>query len=429
MNERRHLLTDAALRAALTREPSTESADQLFHALSIAIDRTPQRRVGRFAALWSSWPVGADRSPGQRDVRMVAVMVGLLVALLAGLVVGLVGQIHRLPEPFGLARPGLVAFDSGGHIFVASPDGRDVRQLTSGDATDIQPTWSPNGTRIAYQSLDRASKTVRLILMDPDGRAADVVGTAPAISGLSGSGIGWFRVAWSPDSRRLAYTALVAGASQVMIVDADGGNLRPVGDPALEGQDPTWSPNGTEIAFRGGRFEDDIGIYAMHPDGSSIRRLTPQGGVAGPTDYRVPVWSPRGDLIAYTRTLASGRSHVFLVGAAGGPERDVSAGPDDAWAPAWSPDGRLAWLRSPPFDEHGRFVVDRLDGSDPVALGPTVTSAPTWSPDGRRLMGLVWGLEGVSDHVVLIDLADGTYVDVPASPEPGAQASWQRLAP
>ena len=134
---------------------------------------------------WSPSLPGLPPTTARRRLRAAAFMATL--ALLVGLslaAIALVGSIHRVPPPFGLAKPGLIAFDSGGDIFVSNADGTDRRQLTSGPAIDLMPTWSPDGTRLAFMSLidptdpaNYAKPIEDLVVIDPDGTHRTVVGT------------------------------------------------------------------------------------------------------------------------------------------------------------------------------------------------------------------------------------------------------------
>jgi hypothetical protein len=126
------------------------------------------------------------------------VIVALLIA--SAVTVGLiVGSQHRLPPPFGLAKPGLIAIDPGGHIYVENPDGTGRVQLTSGPDIDTSPAASTAGTSLAYRSRveDNSSS---LIVMSSDGRDRVVVDN-------------WARSGHrlSPDSRRIAFGARIHG--------------------------------------------------------------------------------------------------------------------------------------------------------------------------------------------------------------------------
>ena len=155
MNDSRSpFLSDDLIRVALTRQPPASVSDAVRHDLQSALASTTQQRRQVIVWPWTPRLPGLPPTTARRRLRAVAILA--TIALLVGLclaTLALVGGIHRVPAPFGLAKPGLVAFNSGGDIFVSNIDGTDRRQLTSGPAIDLMPVFSPDGTKIAYLSL------------------------------------------------------------------------------------------------------------------------------------------------------------------------------------------------------------------------------------------------------------------------------------
>ena len=145
---------------------------------------------------------------------------------------------------------------------------------------------------------------------------------------------------------------------------------------------PTFSPDGSQIAFAwgdGSRFSD---LYVKVIGNDKLLRLTHQGIVFG------PAWSPDGRNIAFRRTN-SGDSGVFLISPLGGPERKVApANCFCFWGGRlnWSPDGkRLAFLDHPadsPSDNTVRLMVLSLDSMEslPVKTDCNLVLDPAFSP-------------------------------------------------
>jgi TolB protein len=219
-------------------------------------------------------------------------------------------------------------FGEGGadaDIFVAEPPGGEGRNLTYHPAMEIAPSWSPDGSSIAFS------------------RNADI---------------------WT--------------------MEADGSGRRLVADTGLLDHGPVWLPDG-RIAFfsfpTSGEGPDRF--FTVRPDGSG---LTP---LPWP-DRNVPLsslaWSPDAMRIAFVRYGGPGTSDpvVYVADADWSHERKLASGFD----PAWSPDGRTIALAVPaePCDGAQLAVVD-ADGSDLRALTSGAGTAlwPTWSPDGRRI--------------------------------------------
>ena len=115
-----------------------------------------------------------------------------------------------MPPPFGLAKPGLVAFDSGGDIFVSNADGSGRLQLTSGPAIDLMPVFSPDGTKMVYLSLNDptdpanyATPIEDIVVIDPNGTHRTVVATKHATGSAYDDPYHYADGAtWSPDSTR-----------------------------------------------------------------------------------------------------------------------------------------------------------------------------------------------------------------------------------
>jgi dipeptidyl aminopeptidase/acylaminoacyl peptidase len=434
-------LSDGLIRAAITQDPPDGTVVSLWRDVVLAVGETPQRHRRLVAWPWTPALPGVPTS-GRRHLRRVAI--GALVALLVAssvAIVGLIGSTRRLPPPFGFAKPGLIAFDSGGDIVVSNVDGSGWRQLTSGPGWDVQPTWSPDGTRIAYQSLLTEQRIVELIVMEADGSNRTMIGTKPATVDVSGAvSLDWSRVAWSPDSRSVAYTGLVDGRPEIFVARADGTSLMMIGDPILESQDPAWSPDGGRIAFRGGRFDADRGIYLMNSDGSDVRRLTTTDpNPQSVTDsYFAYFWSPDGRSIAYTTWEPLYAQQIWVVNVDDGVARSISDTSSYNEFPAWSPDGtRIAYYTSRMWNaDGGRFVVVSLDGAYESVLPPTVYGPPEWSPDGTKLVGVAPNpVAGGRVALTVIDIDQGTSLAVPPGGSMDAGGldvhgtpSWQRLA-
>jgi TolB protein len=425
------LPSDQRLRDALTREPSPGLAADVFAELALALETTPQVR-----RRWIGWPVrdvlpGVGPSLARRRLGTFALVVVALLALLAGVaVVGLVGSLRHAP-PLGLARPGVIGYDSGGDIFLADSDGTASRAITSSADTEIEPAFALDGSHIAYFSLLAGTTTVRLIVANPDGADARPVAEFAAMAANSGAQVAFIGLAWSPDGRRIAYSAPVAGRAQLFVVGLDGSPPVKIGPPTLEAQDPAWSPDGARIAVRGGHFDKQRGIYVIDSDGRGSPVLIsqpPELGMTQDTQFSGPAWSPDGAVIAYSQVVVPGESHVFVGSPAGSDTRDISGGGQYDWTPRWSPDGRwIAWRAGQPV-RPGQFVVAKPDGSQRSPLPPTVLGTPIWSPDGRTLIGAAPNVAtGSADRLLLIDIAAGTSTEILA--EPNGDASWQRLGP
>lgn len=135
-------------------------------------------------------------------------------------------------------------------IFVARRNGSDRRRLTADAASDGNPTWSPDGQRLAWAS-SRANGTLDIWTMNADGSDARQLTTSRLVNPLPGSGQVATQPAWSPDGRRLVYAVGLNGRSHLWVMNADGSGKRQLTRHEIaDDYEPTWSPDGRVILFR-----------------------------------------------------------------------------------------------------------------------------------------------------------------------------------
>lgn len=194
---------------------------------------------------------------------------GMVVALLLAVVAAglFVGAILRSD---GLGRNGLIVFATNGSVAVANPDGSGVRILTSAAGQASFPTWSPDGATIAFWSKSPDRVPATLTLLDPKTGWRTVIMSLNPQSDPA-------PLAWSPDSRQLAFQAYTGQENpEVLVVRADGTDLRSLA-PLLQASDPAWSPDGSQIAFRAPDPADlaTVRLYVVDADGTGIRPVPP----------------------------------------------------------------------------------------------------------------------------------------------------------
>jgi Tol biopolymer transport system component len=235
-------------------------------------------------------------------------------------------------ELLGVPLAYVVGSATSADIFTALADGSNVRRLTYGPGIKSYPTWSPDGSRIAYR-VETPDPQASTPDFDTDGTlivAAD--GSTPTSVTRTSRVLGGF-IGWSPDGTMLAVSGRHEGdpqhAESIWVMKVDGSGARRLTPLDMDAQQPSWSPDGRRIAFvsaEAGRFR----IYVMNTDGTARRPLTD-----GPQDEN-PMWSPDGSMIAFFR--GAGGPNLWLMKADGSGQKATDAttgrecGPPASWA-------------------------------------------------------------------------------------------------
>ena len=212
-----------------------------------------------------------------------------------------------------------------GTLHLMDADGGNLTVLKKDYTSTTRPAWSPDGGKIAYGDP--------LFIRIFDIRTEKEVAVRVPIYRLSGSRI--HDVAWSPDGHRLAFAAKVidlAGNSQardIYVMNVDGTGLQQLTQHRAEDDAPTWSPDGQKIAFVSYRNVVDGGIFIMNADGSNIAALTNSG-----EDH--PSWSPDGTQLACTHFGTD--VYIAVVNVNGGDLKLITEG----FYPSWQPSGLVA---------------------------------------------------------------------------------------
>jgi TolB protein len=250
-------------------------------------------------------------------------------------------------------------------IYVMNADGSGATPLVVGSADDEDPVFSPDGTKIAFESNRDGNREI--YVMNADGSEQTRLTEDPASDTSP---------AWSPDGSQIAFTSARDGNLQVYVMAADGSGETRVTDGSGDDSSPAWSPDGSQIAFvTGTPGATAVDIAVMNVEGGDEILVTHTGSIKND-----PTWSPDGRISFSDGTIMAVNpdgSGLVPVTSSGG-----------RFSPAWSWDGsRVAFAYT--LDGVNREIhVANADGSGEVALEPGIPGhedAPSFSPDGSMI--------------------------------------------
>jgi Tol biopolymer transport system component len=343
------------------------------------------------------------------------------------------GRLRPLPLPAGASaarwsRDGKrVAFLRGTDVFVAAADGSGVRRLTDGLGVGDRPCWSADGRTLVVSSDPGEWRLVNLPL---------AVMNAPPTSVGNPS--------WSPDGTSIAYTGNRYGEPGIYLMNADGTSPRRVPIAGLQPRWPSWSPDGSLLAFAAvpPGEKDALDLFVARPDGTGVRQVTRggwYGGLAG--------WSRDGAHLAFY-SRKEGRWDVYTVAIDGTALTRITDGAGEHHVASWTREGALLmtanrdgtediWIVDPATRRFTK-VLHAPEGADVARMSPrgdwisfstrvdgrwqlhlarpdgsgrrritdaeSYATTSTWSPDGRRLAYEC--KDGVVRHICVIG-ADG----------------------
>ena len=247
-------------------------------------------------------------------------------------------------------------------LVVADSDGYGEQTVLSINASIMSPSWSPDGSHLAYVTFeqDHAVVYVQSLLTNQRVAVANFRGSNSAPS-------------WSPDGRQLAVVLTRDGGSHIYLVRPDGTELRQVTSNSVIDTEPNFSPDGQSLIFasdRGGSVQ----IYRIPVEGGAAERLTFEGGNN---------FSPRHSQDGKSFVFSHWSNGRFYIATEDFQTRQMQLLTDGGWEkkPSFAPNGKLILFAT---EAQGRGILATVssDGRVKQKMFPQAGDIrdPMWGP-------------------------------------------------
>ena len=270
---------------------------------------------------------------------------------------------------------GKIAFqsnrDGNFEIYSMNADGTSQTRLTFNTSSDIDPSWSADGTKIAFAT--NRDGNFEIYSMNANGTGATRLTSSSATDS---------QPTWSPDGTRIAFDTIRDGNFEIYSMNANGTGATRLTNNAASDTQPAWSPDGTKIALKSNRDGDDE-IFRMNADGTGQTNLTNNTVVD-----ELPNWTNAGGSCPciYYDSNAGGQFDPWFIDVNGNPNQvSNSVSPHFTAAPAPSGPPRVAISST----QSGNTDIFNCDYSIPITCTRLTTNSavdehPDWQPVVRN---------------------------------------------
>jgi serine/threonine-protein kinase len=266
-------------------------------------------------------------------------------------------------------------------IWVVDNQGHNPQQVTADTSeavSHVRPRWSPDGTQIVFQNIERTNFNIR------------VVDLASRRTGWITTGLFQdLNPVWAPSGKLVYFSSYRSGGLNLWRVPvASDGTPSDLPQQVTNGGgqdvDPAISPDGTRLAFA---------ILRQNADIWRLPVTRERGAPMGPPEALIATtredsrgsWSPDGRRIAFNSDRG-GRMSIWLYALADGSTRQLTHGPGGDFQPSWSPDGaRIAFFSSRAGNVDIWTVAVESGQLVQLTRTPSIDVNPFFSPDGSRI--------------------------------------------
>ena len=265
-----------------------------------------------------------------------------------------------------LARQPAIAFtsdrDGNQEIYVMNPDGTGQTRLTNNAASDYQPSFSFDGTKIAFVS-NRVPDNDDIYVMNADGTGQTRLTNNPTRD---------YMPRFSFDGAKIAFVSDRDGNREIYVMNADGTAQTRLTNNTANDSGPHFSPNGSKIVFDSGR-DGTREIYVMNADGTAQTRVTNNTR----PDLHAS-FSPNGSKIMF-ESDGTPYADIYLMNADGSNQTALTNSTANYWDMGFSPDGNKIVFSSD-RDASREIYTMNLDGSTLTRLtsNTALDLDPSW---------------------------------------------------
>lgn len=250
-------------------------------------------------------------------------------------------------------------------ISVADYDGKNVIDLTNGNFLVLTPRFAPNDDYVMYVSYEHTIPRVYIQKIAKHSKRK-LVGE---FAGMS------FAPRFHPSGKNGIMSISSDEGTHLFEINFNNNKLRRLtwGKDAID-TSPSYSPDGSKVVYSSDR-SGSLQLYVMNMKTGKSKRVSFGGG-----GYAAPAWSPRGDMIAFTK-YSGGQFHIGVVKPDGEGERLLTS----SWmedSPTWSPNGRaIMFAREEKHQDKGLYIVDAISGRVRKFHLGVKASDPCWDYD------------------------------------------------